>query len=84
MKHVIEYRDVRDKVSEIDVIKNNSDTYYYAKEISEIEAEVKIHSNEDSFSECNEIELFKDNSDHLKASLEEVILYNLEYIKGEL
>jgi hypothetical protein len=87
MKNVIEYKDNKDLVSEIDIIKNKSETFYFAKEMSEVEADVKIQSEESSFSECHEVELLKDKSeikDQFKSSLEEVYRYNLDYIERKL
>jgi hypothetical protein len=79
MKNVVDYRDYKDKVSEMDVIRNKSETFYFAKEISEVEAEVKVNSDDSDFSECHEVEMIKDKSsekDQFKASLEEVINLN--------
>jgi hypothetical protein len=79
MKNVVDYKDYKDKISEIDVIRNKSETFYFAKEVSEVEAEVKVNSDDSDFSECHEVEMIKDKScekDQFKASLEEVLQLN--------
>ena len=76
MKNTIEYKDYKDKNSEIEVIKQNSEIFYHAKEGS-LSIHDKSYENEDisdtSFSDCNEIEREK-SSDLFKASLEEVFV----------